>query len=167
MPLLIKVEGDGAVGELVTGLWWWRRCRCQTMRFLPSLGIIKCHIKSILASVKLMDIVALLWYYMIKNGMIPGERNGDSLQHSCLGNPTDRGVWRAMGWQRDATWWLNNNNNYVYIQKVWKTMPQTSNNSLLTRISSGSKGWGILYLLTVDIFSFKFSPTGWVSLVTF
>ena len=28
-------------------------------------------------------------------GRSPGEGNGYSLQYSCLGNPTDRGVWRA------------------------------------------------------------------------
>ena len=26
---------------------------------------------------------------------IPGEGNGDSPQYSCLGNPMDRGAWRA------------------------------------------------------------------------
>ena len=25
----------------------------------------------------------------------PGEGNGDPLQYSCLGNPMDRGAWRA------------------------------------------------------------------------
>ena len=25
----------------------------------------------------------------------PGERNGNTLQHSCLGNPKDRGDWWA------------------------------------------------------------------------
>ena len=35
-------------------------------------------------------------------GLIPGlgrslgERNGNPLQYSCLGNPTDRGAWWAM-----------------------------------------------------------------------
>ena len=28
-------------------------------------------------------------------GRSPGERNGNSLQYSSLGNPTDRGTWRA------------------------------------------------------------------------
>ena len=28
-------------------------------------------------------------------GRSPGEGKGSSLQHSCLGNPTDRGGWRA------------------------------------------------------------------------
>ena len=96
---------------------------------------------------------------MIKNGMIPGERNGNSLHHSCPGNPTeDPGVLHSMGWQRDATQRLNNSsNNYVYIQKAWKSIQQTA---VLTGIRSGSRGWGILYLLTVDIFSFKFFPHG-------
>ena len=28
-------------------------------------------------------------------GRFPGEGNGNPLQYSCLGNPVDRGVWRA------------------------------------------------------------------------
>ena len=28
-------------------------------------------------------------------GRSPGERNGNSPQYSCLGNPTDRGAWWA------------------------------------------------------------------------
>ena len=28
-------------------------------------------------------------------GRSPGGRNGNSFQHSCLGNPMDRGAWRA------------------------------------------------------------------------
>ena len=27
--------------------------------------------------------------------LIPGEGNGNPLLYSCLGNPTDRGAWRA------------------------------------------------------------------------
>ena len=50
----------------------------------------------------------LLWWFSIKDsahagdsGWIPGlerslgEGNGSSLQHSCLGNPMDRGAWQA------------------------------------------------------------------------
>ena len=29
------------------------------------------------------------------SGRSPGERNGYPLQYSCLGNPVDRGAWRA------------------------------------------------------------------------
>ena len=29
-------------------------------------------------------------------GRSPGERNGNPLQYTCLGNPTDRGGWWAM-----------------------------------------------------------------------
>ena len=29
-------------------------------------------------------------------GRSPGERNGNSLQYSCLGNPMDRGAWRSI-----------------------------------------------------------------------
>ena len=30
-----------------------------------------------------------------RSGRSPGERNGNSLQYSCLGNPMDRGAWKA------------------------------------------------------------------------
>jgi len=29
------------------------------------------------------------------SGRSPGEGNGNLLQHSCLGNPKDRGAWQA------------------------------------------------------------------------
>ena len=29
------------------------------------------------------------------SGRFPGEGNGNPLQYSCLGNPMDRGAWRA------------------------------------------------------------------------
>ena len=33
-------------------------------------------------------------------GRSPGGGNGNPLQHSCQGNPTDRGAWRASPWGR-------------------------------------------------------------------
>ena len=30
-----------------------------------------------------------------RSGRSPGEGNGNALQYSCLGNPKDRGAWRA------------------------------------------------------------------------
>ena len=46
---------------------------------------------------------------------LPGERNGNPLQYSCLGNPMDREAWRATGHRiakdSDATYILNNSNN--------------------------------------------------------
>ena len=32
---------------------------------------------------------------ILGSGRSPGEGNGNSLQYSCLGNPTDRGAWQA------------------------------------------------------------------------
>ena len=54
-------------------------------------------------------ICGLSWWLMVKDppanagdvgsipgsGRSPGEGNGNPLQYSCLGNPTDRGAWRA------------------------------------------------------------------------
>ena len=42
-------------------------------------------------------------------GSIPGEVNGNPLQYSCLENPMDRGVWRAVVHgvaELDTTEWL-------------------------------------------------------------
>ena len=43
-------------------------------------------------------------------GRSPGEGNGNPLQYSCLGNPMDRGAWRAIVHgvkkQLDMTWQL-------------------------------------------------------------
>ena len=50
-------------------------------------------------------------------GRSPGERNGNSLQCSCLGNPMDRGAWRARvhgaAKELDTTWHLNSNSNIL------------------------------------------------------
>ena len=47
------------------------------------------------------------------SGRSPGERNGNPLQYSCMGNPTDRGVWWAIvhgvAKESDMTEGLNNN----------------------------------------------------------
>ena len=32
---------------------------------------------------------------LLELGRSPGERNGNQLQYSCLGNPMDRGAWQA------------------------------------------------------------------------
>ena len=47
-------------------------------------------------------------------GRSPGEGNGNPTQYSCLGNPMDRGAWRAavhgVAEELDTTWQLNNEN---------------------------------------------------------
>ena len=56
-------------------------------------------------------------------GRSPGEENGNPLQYSCLGNPTDRGAWRATVQGvtgLDMTEWLNNNNNGRTAQGPWR-----------------------------------------------
>ena len=58
-------------------------------------------------------------------GSIPRLREGNynPLQYSCLGNPMDRGVWRAtvheIAKELDMAEWLNNNNNnYFFIPEL-------------------------------------------------
>ena len=55
------------------------------------------------------------WGSIPGSGRSPGERNGNALQYSCLGNPMDRGAWWAtvhgLSKELDMTYQLNNNNN--------------------------------------------------------
>ena len=44
---------------------------------------------------KLIDIVMVLSGWVGANYLVSGEGNGNSLQYSCLENPTDRRAWRA------------------------------------------------------------------------
>jgi len=37
-------------------------------------------------------------------GRSPGEENGNPLQYSCLGNPVDRGAWRATDHEITKSW---------------------------------------------------------------
>ena len=47
------------------------------------------------------------------SGRTPGERNGNPPQYACLGNPMDRGAWRATNYgvvkESDTTYQVNNN----------------------------------------------------------
>ena len=78
-----------------------------------------------------MEKRGLPWWLSDKNppvsagdpGLIPGvgrsprEGNGNPLQYSCLGNPTDRGAWRAtvhrVTEEEDTTEQLNNNKIFI------------------------------------------------------
>ena len=46
-------------------------------------------------------------------GISPGEENGNSLQYSCLGNPIERGAWKAtvhgVAKELDTNEQINNN----------------------------------------------------------
>ena len=38
------------------------------------------------------------------SGRFPGERYGNPLQYSCLGNPMDRGIWHAIIHKSTKSW---------------------------------------------------------------
>ena len=58
----------------------------------------------------------------VKKRRSPGGGNGTPLQCSCLGNPMDRGAWRATVHaglkESDATWQPNNNENKHYARSL-------------------------------------------------
>ena len=41
---------------------------------------------------------------ILGSGISPGEGNGNPLQYSCLGNPMDRGAWRATAHGVEKSW---------------------------------------------------------------
>ena len=59
------------------------------------------------------------------SGLTPGEGHGNPLQHSYLGNPTDRGVWRATvhGVAKSYTTEHTHNHCWVYklVEVFWST----------------------------------------------
>ena len=48
------------------------------------------------------------------SGKFPGEGNGNPLQYSCLENPMDRGVWRAMVHCVTKSWTRLNDNTFTF-----------------------------------------------------
>ena len=78
--MLEKIEGKRRRGQ-------------QRMRWLDSIS----YSMGINLS-KLWEIVKNreVWHTIfLGSGRSSGEGNGNPLQYSCLGNPTDRGAWRA------------------------------------------------------------------------
>ena len=49
-------------------------------------------------------------------GRSPGEGNGNPLQHSCLGNPMDKGSWQAtsMGLQRVGHYLVTKQQQFIF-----------------------------------------------------
>ena len=52
-------------------------------------------IRSLLFHIGVSQISGKLRPHITGSGRSPGEGNGNRLQYSCLGNPMDRGAWRA------------------------------------------------------------------------
>ena len=66
------------------------------------------------------------------SGRSPGEGNGNTLQHSCLGGPMDGGAWRAtvhgIAKESDTNEQLNNNNKiYITGQQALSTLIPQNN----------------------------------------
>ena len=83
---------------------------CTRYKLAPVTDIMLLKIWSLLSTMKIPPLCS--WASLVvKNppanagdlcsslgwGDSPGERNGNPLQYSCLGNPTDRGAWWAIG----------------------------------------------------------------------
>ena len=57
------------------------------------------------------------------SGRSPGEGNGYPLQHSCLGNPMDRGVCQATVHGVAKSWtWLND---WAHTHFIWEYIPES------------------------------------------
>ena len=79
---------------------------------------------------------------------IPGERNGNPLQYSCLENPMDRGVWRATVHGCKSRTRLNHNHNQPQpaIHSFCKAIfwaPADLPGSTLGLLLGGRRGWAL------------------------
>ena len=80
-----------------------------------------------------------------------GERNGNPLQYSCLGNPMDKGAWQRLQSlgvikESDMAWQLNNNNKDTVFSRAKNRQTLSSINDLGSVNSSFSamtqtRGW--------------------------
>ena len=103
------------------------------------------------------------------SGLIPGsgrsseEGNGNPVQYSCLGNPMDRGTWRAkfMGLQRVGHDWLTKQQR----QQLFKKDPKTQGTNTDTFLGKEGAEGGIftwqLFFLPVPPGYYSFSHHGY------
>ena len=73
--------------QLMPHMWWLGDCNLNglvTLTVLPWCSVIKN-----------LPAEQETWVRSLGQGDSPGERNGNPLQYSCLGNPMDRGAWHA------------------------------------------------------------------------
>ena len=68
-------------------------CVSSKCRQLVSIGFPVGAVVKTLSAVQEMQ---EMWVRFLGLGRSPGEGNGNPLQQSCLGNPMDRGAWRAI-----------------------------------------------------------------------
>ena len=99
-------ESAEAHGLWVTGSKWhtplvvehnFNPIWLQTAGFQPWFTIfcLGCVASLVAQLVKNLPVMQEPWVQVLGLGRVPGEGNGNSLQYSCLENPTDRGAWRA------------------------------------------------------------------------
>ena len=68
-------------------------CVSSKCRQLVSIGF---PVGAIVKTLSAVQETQEMWVRFLGLGRSPGEGNGNPLQQSCLGNPMDRGAWRAI-----------------------------------------------------------------------
>ena len=53
------------------------------------------------------------------SGRSPGAGNGNSLQYSCLGNPMDRGAWRAIVYEVIKSWTQLSGSHFHFVERSY------------------------------------------------
>ena len=86
------------------------------------------------------------------SGRSPGEGNGNPLQYSCLGNPMDRGAWRATVRGFSKNWLRLSEHTRTGLQQYkqfWGQRPKKGLTGLTSRCHEGSahpggsRGWSV------------------------
>ena len=102
-PSIVAKLYHSTIGLCDGWMWWWIQSRQHAVWFLVTQEMLSAYY------IVIMIIDMNSWWLSGKESSCqyrrcrfdpwirrsPGEGNGNPLQHSCLENPMDRGVWRA------------------------------------------------------------------------
>ena len=99
-PACLIFQAKGSRQNFQASITFWVSLVAQTLKNLPTTW--------------------KTWVQSLGLGRFPGEGNGNPLQYSCLGNPIDRGAWRAIvhGVTKSQTRLNKQHTHHLYLMRL-------------------------------------------------
>ena len=87
------------------------------------------------------------------SGRSLGEENGNPFQYSCLGNPTDRGAWRATGHGVEKHWTGPSDFTFTFTFKVLKFLRKKVKSEIVSYsvVSDSATPWTVAYQAPLSV----------------